>query len=64
MCTTDSQSKNNNTLTFEEAYTDAPTDQRAHATYFCSLVWIHQAPFGPLHTDTFRYQCKPEKLGT
>ena len=36
-----------------------PTDQRTHATYFWSLVMIHQAPFGPLYAVTFRYQYKP-----
>ena len=37
----------------------APTDQRTCITSFCPSVWIHQAPFEPLHANTFGYQYKP-----
>ena len=35
-----------------------PTDQWIHATNSSSLVWIHQASFGPIHAVTFDYQYK------
>ena len=41
-----------------------PIDQGINITYLCSSVWIHQAPFGPLLSDTFIYQYKPRNLWT
>ena len=38
-----------------------PTHQRTCITYFCPSVWIHQVPFGPLHTHAFRYQYKNQE---
>ena len=37
-------------------------DNRTCTTYFCSSVWIHQSQFGPIHTVTFGYQDKLQKM--
>ena len=54
---------NSTSLPLEEAYA-----QKAHAYRSKDMhhllnetTWIHQAPFQPLHTDTFGYQYKPSK---
>ena len=53
-------------FTFEEAWAEATHPQiKGHASLpFWPTVWIHQAPFGPLHINTFRYQYKPRNLWT
>ena len=38
-----------------------PTDRRTHISSFHTTVWIYEAPFRPLHADTFGYQYKPSK---
>ena len=59
----DSQSKNNSIFHLwtgiQRRHT--PTDQRTHITYSCPSVWIHQVPFGPLHTLVFGYQYKNQE---
>ena len=48
---------------FEEACKEGTCPHiKGHASL--PSVWIHQAPFRPLHTATFGYQYKPNKICT
>ena len=62
----DSQLQNNSTFCLWRSMCRRymTTDQRTCITSFHPPVWIHQAAFGPLHTNTFGYQYKPRKLCT
>ena len=60
----DLQLQNNSTSSPLKKYAQKAHAYRSRDMHYLlnETIWIHQAPFWPLHTDTFRYQYKLWKM--